>query len=102
LRKIRMAAEPNLLEGDSGTAATPDPGKAEYANGDLTAVHINVPKVLWRAVDAMAKRFATSKTNIVIRALNKEAYFARIQVEDPNARVIVEHSDGRRETVVFV
>jgi hypothetical protein len=30
------------------------------------------------------------------------AYFARIQVEDPDARVVVEHSDGRRETVVFV
>jgi hypothetical protein len=97
-----MAAEPNHLRGDSGTAATPEWGTAEYADGDLTAVHVNVPKVLWRAVDAMAKRFGTSKTNIVIRALNKEAYFARVHIDDPNARVVVEHSDGRRETVVFV
>jgi hypothetical protein len=83
------------------STAGPDT-KAEYAEGDLTAVHINLPKMLWRAVDVMAKRFGTSKTNIVVRALNKEAYFARIQAEDPNARVFVEHSDGRRESVVFV
>jgi hypothetical protein len=92
---------PNLVRAKSG-AACPDTERAAYTEADLTAVHINVPKVLWRAVDTMAKRFGTSKTNIVIRALNKEAYFARIQVEDPDARVVVEHSDGRRETVVFV
>lgn len=102
MSQFRKAAAPNHLGGDSDAAATPGSGTAEYADGDLTAVHINVPKVLWQAVDAMAKRFGTSKTNIVVRALNKEAYFARIHREDPGARVVVEHSDGRQETVVFV
>ena len=73
-----------------------------YAESQLTAVHVNLPKLLWQAVDAMANRLATTKTNIVVRALNKEAFFNRVHDEDPGAKVVVEHSNGDREYVNWV
>lgn len=83
-------------------AEVPTESEQQYTDTELTAVHINLPKILWQAVDAIAKAYGTTKTNVVVRALNKEAYFARVFRDDPKAKVVVERSDGTRETVVFV
>src|ERR1700730_585000 len=68
----------------------------------LTSVHVNLPTVLWKAVAGMAEHFAMTKTNVLVRALNREAYFTRVLLEDPGAKVYVEHSNGDRESVAFV
>jgi hypothetical protein len=68
----------------------------------LTSVHVNLPTVLWRAASAMAEALGMTRTNLLVRALNREAYFARLLLEDPDARVYVQHSDGSRERVAFI
>ena len=72
-----------------------------YADSELTSVHVNLPTLLWRAVDAIARHLATTKTNVVVRALDNYAYFARILLDDPKARIVVGHSGGRQEEVGF-
>jgi len=81
------------------TASAAPAAASDY---ELTSVHINLPRVMWQAVEGLARRFSTSKTNIVVRALNKEAYFARVLDQDPGATVWVEHTNGERERVVFI
>lgn len=72
-----------------------------YTDSELTSVHVNLPSLLWRAVGAMARHMATTKTNTVVRALDNYAYFTRVLMQDPKARIVVEHSGGQREEVSF-
>ncbi len=65
-------------------------------------VHLNVPTVLWKAVKVMAAEAGTSMTNMVVRALGREAYFFKVRHDDPGARVWIERSDGERTEVVFL
>ena len=76
--------------------------KVTYEENQLTDVHVKVPKLLWQAVQAMAEHLGTTKTNLVVRALNKEAFFNRVFDEDKGTRVVLERSDGSREIVNFV
>jgi hypothetical protein len=83
-------------------AEVPGLEKQTYEDNELIQVHINLPKLLWKGVDALAKAYGTTKTNVVVRALNKEAFFARVIREDPKAQVVVEHGNGDKELVSFV
>lgn len=103
------AAGPAALPSASTTAGSRElvseiPGKAEvaYPDREITSVHMNLPTVLWRAVTVLARRYGTTKTNVVVRALNKEAFFARLEDRDPGAEVVILHSDSSREVVRFV
>lgn len=80
-------------------ARSVQPTESERANQQ---VHLNVPTLLWRAVAGLAEATGSSMTNVVVRALNREAYFWRVFHEDPNARVWVERSNGDRSEVVFL
>lgn len=66
-----------------------------------TTVHVNVPTVLWQAVAGMAEHSSTTKTDVLVRALNREAHFTRRLLEDPGAKIYVEHGNGEREIVAF-
>ena len=68
----------------------------------LVAVHVNIPSDLWHAVGIMSRVLHITKTNIIVRALNKEMFFNRVKSEDPDAQVYVRHSDGTEERVTFV
>jgi hypothetical protein len=83
-------------------SAVPGLGKEKYADSELVSVHMNLPKILWQAVDGLSKFYGTTKTNVVVRALNKEAFFARVLKNDPKAQIVIEHSNGEKERVVFV
>jgi len=67
----------------------------------LTSIHINLPTRLWNAVGGMAGYLSTSKTNIVLRALDTYSYLTRVLVEDPEARVVIERGNGTKEYVPF-
>lgn len=84
------------------SSAVPGLGETKYADSELVAVHMNLPKILWQAVDGLAKFSGTTKTNVVVRALNKEAFFAKVLKDDPHAQIVIEHSNGEKERVVFV
>ncbi|MBV9524879.1 MAG: hypothetical protein JOZ46_03560 [Candidatus Dormibacteraeota bacterium] len=78
---------------------------AEVATGTrvaITRVNVNLPSLLVQAIDAIATRLGLNRTDVIVRALNREAYFARLQAEDPNARFFVERSTGEHQEVVFV
>lgn len=68
----------------------------------ITRVNVNLPSILVQAVDAIASRFGLTRTDVIVRALNREAYFARLQVDDPEAKFFVERSNGETQEIVFV
>jgi hypothetical protein len=72
-----------------------------YPEKELTSVHVNLPTSLWNAVEGIAKYLSTTKTNIVVRALDNHAYFMRVLKEDPKARIAIERGNGEREYVSF-
>ncbi len=74
----------------------------KYSEKELVQVHVNLPKLLWQAIDGIANVFGTTKTNVVVRALNKEIFFSTLLKDEPGARVVVEHKDGHREYITFV
>jgi hypothetical protein len=74
---------------------------ATYTDSELTSVHVNLPTLLWSSVVALSRHLATTKTNVVVRALDHHAYFTRVLLDDPSSRIVVEYSDGRREDVSF-
>jgi hypothetical protein len=53
-----------------------------------TRINVNVPNVLASAVEAIAEEQGITRTDVIVRALSREAYFARLAAEAPDARVI--------------
>lgn len=68
----------------------------------LTRVNVNIPTILVQAITAIAKRLNMNRTDVIVRALSREAYFAKLEVEDPKAKFIVERSNGDRQEVIFL
>jgi hypothetical protein len=75
--------------------------ETRYENRDLTGVHINLPTLLWRAVGGLARYLGTSKTNIVLRALDNYLYLTKAIVAEDDARVAIVHGNGTMEYVPF-
>jgi hypothetical protein len=94
--------ETNTLErerpGEAAEVGSPPSG----ALSSLTRVNVNIPTILVQAITAIAKRLNMNRTDVIVRALSREAYFAKLEVEDPNAKFIVERSNGDRQEVVFL
>jgi hypothetical protein len=92
-----------------GSVTAPTPAARQAAPETATAVersnqqvHLNIPTLLWRAVAGIAEATGTSMTNVVVRALTREAFFTRELLEDPGTRIWVEHTNGERKEVVFL
>lgn len=96
---------PDVAPG-TGTLERERPGEAAEIGGPpstaLTRVNVNIPTVLVQAITAIAKRLNMNRTDVIVRALTREAYFAKLDVEDPKAKFIVERSNGDRQEVIFL
>ena len=97
---------PNVAMGTE-TAERERPGEAAEigsppATATLTRVNVNIPTILVQAITAIAKRLNMNRTDVIVRALSREAYFAKLEVEDPKAKFIVERSNGDRQEVIFL
>jgi hypothetical protein len=67
-----------------------------------TRINVNVPSVLASAVEAIAEQRGMTRTDVIVRALSREAYFARLAAETPDAKIIVERPNGKRQELVFL
>jgi hypothetical protein len=82
------------LSTESTTTPTPTKG--------TTRINVNVPSVLASAVEAIAQQLGITRTDVIVRALSREAYFARLAAEMPDAKIIVEDPNGKRQELVFL
>jgi hypothetical protein len=56
----------------------------------------------FRAVSAISAARRMTRTDVIVRALSREAYFARLAAETPDAKIIVERPNGKRQELVFL
>ncbi len=94
MHPTKMSESERLGEAAEVTACEPTP--------QVTRVNVNIPSALVAAVAEISRQFCMNRTDVIVRALNREAYFARLSVEDPEAKFIVERSSGNRQEVVFI
>jgi|HubBroStandDraft_6_1064221.scaffolds.fasta_scaffold264427_2 hypothetical protein len=80
----------------------PPPENSNTPPKGTTRINVNVPSVVATAIEGIAEKMGMSRTDVIVRALTREAYFARLAVETPDAKIIVERPNGKRQELVFL